>query len=68
MIRNWYWLLGQKSLYRKRFVRIQVDVFCVVTLCSIAVGHLHFGRPCCLYYCVGGRIIMMQNVFIPAKV
>jgi len=27
----------------------QVEVFCVVTPCSVVVGYRHFGWPCCLH-------------------
>jgi hypothetical protein len=30
-------------------VKIQVQVFWVVTSCNDVVGHQHFGRPCCLH-------------------
>jgi hypothetical protein len=28
---------------------VKVEVFCVVTPCSIVVGYKHFGDPCCLF-------------------
>jgi len=30
-------------------VKIQVEVSCVVTPCSVVVGYDRFGRPCCLH-------------------
>jgi hypothetical protein len=30
-------------------VKIQVEVFWVVTPCSVVVGYQHFGGPCCLH-------------------
>jgi hypothetical protein len=30
-------------------VKVQVEVFCVVTLCSVVVGYKSFGGPCCLH-------------------
>jgi hypothetical protein len=30
-------------------VKIQVDVVCVVTPCSVAVGYQRFGEPCCFH-------------------
>jgi hypothetical protein len=30
-------------------VKIQVEVLCVVTPCSVEVGYQSFGGPCCLY-------------------
>jgi len=31
-------------------VMFQVDVFWVVTLCSVVVGQQRFGGPCCLHF------------------
>jgi len=30
-------------------VKIQVEVFWVVTSCSVVVGYQRFGEPCCLH-------------------
>jgi len=30
-------------------VKIQVEVFWVVTPCSVVVGYQRFGEPCCLH-------------------
>jgi len=30
-------------------MKIEVEVFCVATPCSIAVGYQHFRGPCCLH-------------------
>jgi len=31
-------------------VEIQVQVFWVLTSCSVAAGYQHFGGPCCLHH------------------
>jgi len=30
--------------------KIQVEVFWVMTPCSVAVGYHRFGEPCCLHF------------------
>jgi len=30
-------------------VEIEVQVFWIVTLCSVAVGYQYFGQSCCLH-------------------
>jgi hypothetical protein len=45
-------------------VRIQVEVFGVVTLCSVAVGYQRFGGPCCLHFQVDGSSKVLRNVGI----
>jgi len=30
-------------------VKVQVEVFSVVMLCSAVIGYQHFGGPCCLH-------------------
>jgi len=37
-----------RSSQRRRFEKIQVKVFWVVTLCGVTVGYQCFGGPCCL--------------------
>jgi hypothetical protein len=31
-------------------MKIQVEIFCVVTLFSVAIGYQCFGGPCCLHF------------------
>jgi hypothetical protein len=39
-------------------VKIQVEVFWVVTPCSVVVGYRRFGGPCCIHLCC--RVICMH--------
>jgi len=43
------WVITHKSLQTFTAVIFQVDVFWVVTPCSVLVGYLSFGGLCCLY-------------------
>jgi len=40
-------------------VKIQVEVFWIVTLCSVAVGYQHFGGSCCLH--LQGRYLKQEE-------
>jgi hypothetical protein len=48
-------------------VKIQVEVFWVVTLCSVLVGYQHFGGPC--YLCLqdegGGSRVLRSTGILP---
>jgi hypothetical protein len=42
-------------------VKTQVEIFWVVTLCSIVVGYHHLGGPCCLLHGEDGGSMVIQN-------
>jgi hypothetical protein len=43
-------------------VKIQVEFFCVVTLCSVAVGYQRFGGPCCFHF--QGEDLELNVIFL----
>jgi hypothetical protein len=38
-------------------VKIRIEVFWVVTLCSVVVGYQRFGGPCCLHLQGGSKVL-----------
>jgi len=55
-------------------MKIQIEVFWLVMLCSVVVGYQHFGGPCCLhllvvrlcsvavrYQCFGGPFMLKME-------
>jgi hypothetical protein len=47
-------------------VKIEVEVFRVVTPCSVVVGYQRFRGPCCFYYL--GPSIESKNYFAPKEI
>jgi hypothetical protein len=44
--------------------KVQVKIFWVAMMCSVAVGYQCFGGPCCLHYHEYGDNMDLQNVGI----